>query len=59
VSERLGLTCEHEPRERNAEKRTHVCGGGGWQDGRVTRTGRGCIDLGGGTESIRGWGRYV
>lgn len=26
------------------------------QDGRVTRTGRGCIDLRGGRESIRGWG---
>lgn len=26
------------------------------QGGRVTRTGRGCIDLGGGRESIRGWG---
>lgn len=26
------------------------------QGGRMTRTGRGCIDLGGGRESIRGWG---
>lgn len=61
MSERLGLTCEHDPRERNAEKRTHVRGrrvvvG---QGGRVTRTGRGCIDLRGERGLIRGWGGQV
>lgn len=38
------------------QRNARTCAGeeGGNQGGRATRTGRGCIDLGGGRESIRG-----